>query len=106
MMLKNINSAVVFFMELLMLYAFGLFGYFNGTTTAMKYVWAILLPATVIIVWAILAAPKSKRRLKSPYQYLLRIVLFLLAAYLLYISNQPVIAIIMAALAIVTQIIA
>lgn len=105
MTLKNISSTIVFFLELWMLYAFALFGYNNGSTTISKYVWAILLPATVIAIWAVFAAPKSKNRLKSPYQQLLRIVLFLAAAWFLYTIHQPVSAIILAALAVVTQII-
>ena len=104
--LKNINSAFVFFLELWMLYAFAIYGYNSGTTTVLKYLWAVLLPATVITLWAIWAAPKSSRRLKPPYQYLFRIALFLLAAYFLYAVNQPKSALIMASLAILTQVIA
>ena len=105
-MLKNINSAIVFFMELCMLYAFGLFGYYKGSGSLMKYVLAILLPAIVIILWAIWAAPKSNTRLESPYQYIFRTVLFLAAAYFLYACKQPIPAIVMAILTIVTQSIA
>lgn len=79
-MIKSINQAVVFIMELVMVYAFGYIGYKTGSDTFSKYALAILLTAICIFLWGIFAAPKSTRRLSMPYLGLFRCSMFLTAS--------------------------
>lgn len=103
-MLKALNLAVMFFTELVMLFAFGYFGYGIDGHPVVQYGAAILLVAACISLWAVWAAPKSSRRLSKPYLQIFRLVMFLTAALCLYQSDLPHIAVAMVIAAIATQI--
>ncbi|MFT4025153.1 MAG: YrdB family protein [Flavihumibacter sp.] len=104
-MLKQVNQVIVFFLELLMLYAVGHFGYFRAGGGWPSVLLAVVLLGLVIAAWAYWAAPKSAHRLHSPWQQLLRINLFVLAAYLLYTSGQTTPALVLGAGGLLTQMI-
>jgi hypothetical protein len=102
-MLKYLNMPLVFFLELAMLVAFALFGYRTGSTALLRIGLAILFPAFVIAGWSYWGAPKSSHRLKMPCQVFFRILMFLAASGLFYICRYTTVALIMAALTVVTQ---
>lgn len=103
-MIKALNQAVLFILEMIMLYAFFAFGYSMGETLLWRCVWAILLTGTVIAVWAVYAAPKSARRLSMPGLGLLRGILLLASSCLLYrVHHHMVLAVTTAIPAVVTQ---
>lgn len=104
-LLKYSNQTLIFFLELMMIGSFAYFGFQKGHTALFRYIWAIALPAAVIICWGLWAAPKSSNRLPMPYLVLFRAALFLLASYFLYACGQMNLAIVIALFAVVTQVV-
>lgn len=82
--LKFIHQLVAFLLELIMLVAFGYWGFKSNQSLAMKWAAGIGLPLVAIVLWGIFAAPRSAHRLPLPYQILFSWVLFGLAGYILY----------------------
>lgn len=97
-----INSAIVFSLELTMLYAFARYGY-NLGEGIQGYLISVLILALAITIWAIWAAPKSKFRLPMPYQAILRMLMFGLGAICLYFLGNTNWAIMIWVLAVFTQ---
>ena len=104
-MLKYVNQPIVFIIELAMLGSFAYFGFQKGNSTLAKYTLAIIIPAIAIVLWSYWAAPKSAHRLVMPYLAIFRLALFLAASYLLYACHQTKLAIILAVLSVVTQVV-
>ena len=104
-MIKTINQIVVFFLEIIMLIVFGYFAFTTKWSFILKLLSSIFMVTTAIALWAFFAAPKSGHRLKMPYLAIFRAGMFLLAALLLFLSGNVNLAIALAALVIVTQII-
>ena len=65
---------------------------------------AVGLVTAAIILWAVFAAPNSRRRLRLPALAVFRAAMFLVAAFFYYRLGLEVIALVMAALAVTTQI--
>jgi hypothetical protein len=102
--LKLTVQTVVFFLELLMLMAFGWYGYHASANALLGVVAAAGMITAAIILWAIFAAPRSKYRLKLPALAFFRAAMFLMAAFFIYRLGFEIIALIMAVLAIATQV--
>lgn len=77
-MLKPVNLAVKFLLELA---AFAALAYWGATTG--PGVWAVLLavaaPLAAVIVWGLFAAPRARRRLPRPARAPLELAVFRLA---------------------------
>ena len=58
-MIKNVNLALVFFLELAVLVALGYWGFSVGQGVLAKFGIGLGLPVVAIIVWGLLGAPKS-----------------------------------------------
>jgi Protein of unknown function (DUF2568) len=97
--MKAFNDIIAFIVEIVMLAALCIAGYQLATTPSLKYTLAIVLPALVIILWSIWAAPKAKRRLQFPWLSVFKIVLFFITALLLFITGHRVAAIVFGAVA-------
>lgn len=104
-MVKIALQSLAFILEVIMLGVFGYYGYQNPFWHLPATLSSVILIGLGIILWGILAAPKSKNRLKMPYLALFRGVMFLLAAFFLFQSGFKNYAVIMAFLAISTQIV-
>ncbi|MGC4234966.1 MAG: YrdB family protein [Niabella sp.] len=104
-MVKLINQPIVFILELVMLYSFGYFAYSKGINSFTRFAFAIAAIALGVILWSLLAAPKSGHRLPMPYLAVFRGGLFLVAAFFLYQLQMKNFALIVAILAITTQLI-
>lgn len=102
-MLKTLNQTTTFLLEIAMLISMGYYAMAKPWSLLPKVALAIGLIAVAILLWAILAAPRSTNRLDMPYLVLFRAGMFLVASFLLYQSGQKNIALVLAALAIVTQ---
>ena len=78
-MLKPVNLAVKFLLELA---AFAALAYWGATTG--HGAWAVLLaiaaPLAAVIVWGLFAAPRARRRLPLPARAPLELAVFGLAA--------------------------
>lgn len=83
-LIKKLNLLLSFLLELVLLYLVGFWGFHQGETWVSKYALAVVLPAIVIVLWGVWAAPKSKRRLKNPVRTVFKLALFFLGALLAY----------------------
>jgi Mn2+/Fe2+ NRAMP family transporter len=95
-LLKNLNLALAFLLELLVLVALCYFGFVIGPNIFVKISLGLGLPIVAIVIWAVLGAPRSKRRLKGFPFLLLQIIFFGSAAVVLYLAGQRVLGIIFA----------
>lgn len=94
--LKAVNLALSFLLELCMLAAFAYWGFTTGTGLFAQLLLGIGGPAVVIVIWGILLAPASKRRLQGLPHWLLEISIFALAIVAVYTAGQPTLAIVFA----------
>jgi hypothetical protein len=102
-MIKAINLAVAFFLEIAMLVAFGYFGFHYPQNTIMKYVLMITLPVIAIMLWGYFAAPKSKHRLQQPSRVLFALTMFGAAIFLLNLTGKTMLAAVFAIMVIINQ---
>ncbi len=102
--LKGINLALSFLLELAMLVAFGYWGFNTGDSTLVHILFGIGLPVIAIIIWSIYNAPMSKRRLSRTPRTILEVVMFSLGALTLAAAGQTTLAIVFAVLIVINQI--
>jgi hypothetical protein len=74
--LRSINLALTFLLELALLAAFGFWGFQSGGSTLMKILLGIGIPLLVAVIWGIFMAPNAARRLQGGAYLALKIVLF------------------------------
>ena len=103
--MKQLNSLVTFLLELVMVVSFAYYGYHKEYSKTGQIFLMLLFPLVAIALWAWFAAPRSRHQLSTPLLQLFRAVMFLIAAFFLYQSGCFIVACIVAALAIVTQMI-
>lgn len=101
--IKAINLAAAFFLEIAMLIAFAYFGFQYPENTIIKYVMMIALPVTAIMLWGYFAAPKSKHRLQQPSRVLFALTMFGAAIFLLNMTGKTMLAAIFAIMVIINQ---
>lgn len=95
-MLKSINEAFSFLLELAMLAAFAYAGFHFGKIPAIHYLCGIGLPVLVIIFWAIKMAPKAKNQFPYPLLLIITFVLFEASAAALYFAGVTIWAVVLA----------
>lgn len=83
-MIKSINEALSFFLELAMLAAFAYAGFHFGDQQWLHYLLGIGIPVLMIIFWAKRMAPKAQQQLPYPYLLIVTLILFEAAAFSLY----------------------
>lgn len=86
-LLKQLNAALVFFLEIAMITGLGFGGYSFGTNTVTKWAFAIFFPVVAISLWAYFAAPKSSHRLELGPRIAFELLIFSLTAFVLYKSG-------------------
>ncbi len=101
---KALNMGLAFLLELAMLVAFGYWGFQSNDSIWIKWGLGIGVPLAVAVVWGILLAPASKRRLSMMPGVVASLGLFWLSALALYEANQPVLAIGFAVIALVNRV--
>ena len=102
--LKGVNTALAFALELAMLVGFGYWGYHAGPNSVVGWVLAIGLPVVAISVWGAFFAPRAARRLPLVPGALLSLGLFLLAALAFGSARQPLAGGILAAVSVVNRV--
>lgn len=103
---KFIHQLVAFLLELVMLAAFGYWGFKTNQTPVLKWLVGIGLPLIAVVLWGIFAAPRSVHRLPLPYQILFGWMLFGLAGYMLYQTGHKTMATLFLSVAIASGVIA
>lgn len=104
--IKSINLASAFFLEIAMILAFGYFGFHYPQNILLKYVLMIALPLVAIILWGYFAAPKSKHRLQQPYRVLFALAIFGASVFLLNMTGKTMLAAVFAIMVIINQLLA
>jgi hypothetical protein len=102
-LLRSINLAIAFLLELCMVFSLGYCGFYSSSNSLIKLALALGLPAIAIGLWAHFAAPKSKHRLANPYLIVFKLVLYFGTALFLYQTDKPVSAFILAGTATVSE---
>lgn len=97
--LKNANLALAFLLELGVLAALAYWGWAVGPTSAAKIGLAIGAPVVAIAIWAIWGAPRSPRRLKGMWYWLLRVAFDAAGALALIAAGQSLAGIVFALVA-------
>lgn len=90
--------AVGFLLEVAMVAAFCYAGF--RLAAPARYVVGIGLPIVIIVLWGIFMAPRAARRVPWPALPLIALAVFLVSAALLYAAHQPVMALILALVAV------
>lgn len=98
--LKNGNLALAFAVELGMLGGFAFAGWAATPILWLRVVLAIALPGIAIVMWAVWAAPKAKkRRLKPGPLLVFKLIIFSLATLAWWLAGMGLIAAIFGTLA-------
>lgn len=104
--MKQLNLLLSFLLELVLITLFGYWGYQQGETETTKYIFALVLPAILILIWGLWAAPKSKRRLKNPIRSIFKLSLFAIGVFFCIDSGHATLAIWFAAITVANVILA
>jgi hypothetical protein len=95
-LLKSLNLAVRFLLELCALAALGFWGFHTGQGAITKILLGIGAPLLMAVVWGAFVAPRAARRLHEPWRVLLECIIFGVAAVGLIAAGQPTLAWILA----------
>ena len=93
-LLKNINLALAFLLELCMLAALGYWGFTLDQGLAMRVGAGLGAPVLAAVVWGIWMAPRASNRLPEPLHLILELIIFGLAVTALYAAGQPQLALV------------
>jgi hypothetical protein len=88
--LKNVNAALSFLLELCVLVALWYWGFRTGQGTIAKIGLGIGAPAVAVVVWGLFGAPNSAWQLHDPWRLILYVVFFGSAAVALFAAGQRV----------------
>lgn len=102
--LKPVNKALSFALELAMLAGFCYWGFFIGEMLWIRLALGIGLPVVVIVFWGLFLAPNAKRRLKFVQGSILSAALFIASAAGLSGSGQGLAAFFLAFAAVINLI--
>jgi hypothetical protein len=98
--LKNGNLALAFAVEIAMLAAFAAAGWASTPILWLRIVLTIALPGIAILLWAVWAAPKAKKRRLKPRPLLLfKLIIFGFATLAWWFAGMGLIAAVFGALA-------
>jgi hypothetical protein len=90
--LKNVNLALMFLLELCMLAALGYWGFKLGQGLAVRIVVGLGAPLLAAVVWGMFLAPKASMPLQEPLHLLLELIIFALAIAALYAAGRTSLA--------------
>ncbi|MBA3870738.1 MAG: YrdB family protein [Anaerolineae bacterium] len=102
--LKGINLGLSFLLELIMLFAYGYWGFTAGSSNLVHWVLGVGVPLVAIVIWSIYNAPMSKRRLPRTPRTMLEVLMFSLGALMLALAGQTQWAIVFVVLIVINQI--
>jgi hypothetical protein len=85
---KGLNLALAFMLELAMLFAVAYWGLQTGGATSEHLLLGLGAPGAVILVWSRWLAPTSSHRLAMPWLTIVTAAMFALAAVALYAAGR------------------
>ncbi|WP_034342279.1 YrdB family protein [Deinococcus misasensis] len=95
---KSLNLALAFLIELVMLWAFGLWGFHVGSGPLMKWGLGLGLPVLVAVFWGVFMSPRAVYPLPDGLYLVLQVMLFGGAAVALMLSGKMTLGIVYAVL--------
>jgi Protein of unknown function (DUF2568) len=101
---KAVNAATRFLLELCALAALGYWGFHAGSGTAGRIALGIGVPAVAAVVWGVFGAPGSARQLRGLWRLGLELVILGGATAGLFAAGQHVLALVFAAVVLVNEI--
>jgi hypothetical protein len=104
--LKGLNLALSFILELIAVGAFAYWGFNASDNTLVRIILGVGAPLAMIVVWGSYLAPRSARRLKGPVLSIATLIIFGLAAAALASAGQTTAAAVFVAAAVVNLVLA
>lgn len=105
-LIKAINAALAFSLEIAMYISYGRWGYSLSKNTFIKWLFAFIVPGIIVAIWALFAAPTAGFRLHQPLLFIAELGLMVIAAFLLFILHYAHLAYVLASLAVISQLLA
>jgi Protein of unknown function (DUF2568) len=94
------SLTVAFLLELIVIAIYACIGVIIPGNPLIHYGVAVITTIAVIALWAVFAAPRSQHRLKTPWLYYFKILIFSGAAAILLMAHWIHLAIVFALIAI------
>ncbi|MCX6046607.1 MAG: YrdB family protein [Chloroflexi bacterium] len=88
-LLKYINLALAFLLELCMLVALGYWGFSSGQSWLSQFGLGLGAPILVAVIWGIFLSPRATVPLASPLKFSLEVIVFGCAVVALVAAHQP-----------------
>jgi uncharacterized protein DUF2568 len=101
---RAVNAAARFLLELCALAALGYWGFQAGSGAVERIALAVGVPAVAAVVWGVFGAPGSPRQLHGLWRLGLELVILGGAAAGLFAAGQHVLAVVFAAVVVVNEI--
>jgi hypothetical protein len=96
---------VAFAAEVAALAALGVWGWSAADATVWRLVLAVVVPAVAAVLWGVFAAPRAPVRVPA-LAVLVKVVVFGAAVLALFATGHPVLAIVLAAAALLSSVLA
>jgi hypothetical protein len=90
--LKYVNIALRFLLELCALGALGYWGFHTGNGTILKMVLGIGAPLMMAVIWGAFGSPKAMVKLSVPWHLLFESIVFAIPAVALYFAGKHTLA--------------
>jgi hypothetical protein len=103
LVLKGLNLALAFILELCMLAALGYWGFNTSDSTVLRLLLGFGVPLVVILIWARFLAPRSEKRLRGMAYLGLKTLIFGVAVVALVVAGQITPAIVLACVYVINQ---
>ncbi len=87
--LKTINLALAFLLELCMLAALGYWGFTLDQGLAVRVGTGLGVPILAAVIWGVWVAPRASNRLPGPLHLIVELIIFSLAIAALYAAGRP-----------------
>ena len=105
-MLKGLNLALSFILELCAVGALAYWGFKASENTLLRLILGVGAPLIMIVIWGMYLAPRSTRRFKEPVLSVAQLIIFGLAAAALAAAGQSTAAAIFLAATLVNLVMA
>lgn len=92
--MRALNLGLAFLLELCVLAALAYWGYSLDASSAVRWVVALGAPLALALTWSQIAAPTARRRLPRTQLLGFKLLVFTLAAALLYSAGQHALAVV------------
>lgn len=102
--LKGMNLAIRFLLEICVLISVGYWGFKTGSGLFLRLVLGIGMPLLIAVIWAMFGAPRSAFRLQGPLMLMLEIIVFGSGVAALFLTKNTILAWVFAAIIVVNRV--